>query len=193
MRSARGKLIILVVLGLVWIGLLVGRRAGNPPQPAATEPAPRLARTPSGQGQGTPRLKLELLNLPRPSYPKDEQNIFGVPPPPPPPPRPVEAPRPGTGAAAPLDPFQEEVRQLRYIGFLRDGNASTAFLVQGQQVHTAAPGELVAGRFRVVEVGDDFVVLSSPNGDKKARLALAAEAGAAPRPAGPGGPPGGGG
>ena len=68
------------------------------------------------------------------------------------------------------------------MGFLRDGNAATAFIVQGQQVLTVAVGEVVAGRFQVTEVGEDFVVLASPTGDKQARLPLAGEAGVTPRP-----------
>jgi len=74
------------------------------------------------------------------------------------------------------------VKQFRYVGFLRDGKAATAFILQGQQVLTVAVGEVVAGRFQVTEVGEDFVVLASPAGDKQARLPLAGEAGATPRP-----------
>jgi len=82
------------------------------------------------------------------------------------------------------------VKQFRYVGFLRDGKAATAFIVQGQQVLTVAVGEVVAGRFQVAEVGEDFVILASPAGDKQARLSLAGEAGATPRPQAPAGPPG---
>jgi hypothetical protein len=190
MRSARGKVIILVVLAVVWALVLVTRHPSEPPAQARAQAA-RPARTPAAPGGEGPRLKLELLNLPRGPYPAEEQSIFGVPPPPPPPPpRPGESAQSAAPAAPPPDPFQEEARQLRFVGFLRDGSTATAFLVQGQQVHTVAVGGLVGGRFRVTDVGEDFVVLASPAGDKQVRLPLVQEAGSVPRPPAPGGPPG---
>jgi hypothetical protein len=181
MRSVRGKVIILVALGLLWAVLFVTRRPGQPPARATAQAGSQTARTPAGRSGGFPRLKLEMLALPRVPYPTDEQDIFGTPPPPPPPPRSVEAARPAPPPPPP-DPFQEQVKQLRYVGFLRDGKAATAFIVQGQQVLTVAVGEVVAGHFQVTEVGEDFVVLASPAGDKQVRLPLAGEIGATPRP-----------
>ena len=182
MRSLRGKVFILVALGLLWAVLFVTHRPGQPPARATAQAGSKPARTPAGRSGGLPRLKLEMLALPRAPYPTDEQNIFGTPPPPPPP-RPLEAAQPASPPPPPPpDPFQELVKQFRYVGFLRDGKAATAFIVQGQQVLTVAVGEVVAGRFQVTEVGEDFVVLASPTGDKQARLPLAGEAGVTPRP-----------
>ena len=190
MRSVRGKVVILVALGLLWALLFVLRRPNEPPPQTRAQAASRPARTPAAPGAGVPRLKLELLSLPRAPYPAEEQNIFGTPPPPTPPPtQPVQAVQPAMPAQPPPDPFQEEARQLRFVGFLRDQGAATAFIIQGQQVHTVAVGGLVAGRFRVVDVGEDFVVLASPGGDKQVRLPLATEAGSTPRPQALGGPP----
>ncbi|MEI8188992.1 MAG: hypothetical protein WCI75_04655 [candidate division NC10 bacterium] len=183
MRSVRGKVIILVALGLLWAVLFVTYRPGQPLARPTAQAGSQSARTPTGRSGGFPRLKLEMLTLPRTPYPADEQNIFGTPPPPPAPPRPVEAARPAPPPAPPPpDPFQELVKQFRYVGFLRDGNAATAFIVQGQQVLTVTVGEVVADRFQVMEVGEDFVILASPAGDKQARLPLAGEAGAPLRP-----------
>jgi hypothetical protein len=113
----------------------------------------------------------------------DEQNIFGAPPPSPSQAsRSTELAQPAAAPPPPPDPFQELVKQFRYVGFLRDGKAATAFIVQGQQVLTVAVGEVVADRFQVTEIGEDFIVLASPAGDKQARLPLAGEAGATPRP-----------
>jgi hypothetical protein len=189
MRSVRGKLIILVALGLVWALIFVTRRPSEPPARAGAQAASRPARAPAGPSGTTPRLKVELLNLPRAPYPSEEHNIFGTPPPPPPPSRPPESTQSTAPVAPPPDPFQEEAKQLRFVGFLRDGGTATAFIIQGQQVHTVAVGDLVAGRFRVADVGEDFVVLASPGGDKQVRLPLATETGSAPRPSAPGGPP----
>ena len=182
MRSMRGKVIILAALGLLWAVLFVMHRPGQPPVRATAQARIQPARTPAGRSGGLPRLKLETLALPRAPYPTDEQDIFGTPPPPPPPPRPLDAARPASPPPPPPDPFLELIKQFRYVGFLRDGKAVTAFFVQGQQVLTVAVGEVVAGRFQVTEVGEDFVVLASPTGDKQARLPLAGEAGATLRP-----------
>jgi hypothetical protein len=84
-------------------------------------------------------------------------------------------------APPPPDPFQEEAKQLRYVGFLRAGNSTTAFIVRGQEVHTAPVGALVGERFRVMDVQDDGVLLASPTGDKQVRLSLAADTTVAPR------------
>ncbi|MCX5736726.1 MAG: hypothetical protein NTW68_20825 [candidate division NC10 bacterium] len=188
MRSVRGKVIILVALGLLWAVLFVTHRP-TPPARATAQAGSQTARTPAGRSGGFPRLKLEMLTLPRAPYPTDEQDIFGTPPPPPPPPRSAEAARPAPPSPPP-DPFQELVKQFRYVGFLRDGKSATAFIVQGQQVLTVAVGEAVAGRFQVTEIGEDFVVLASPAGDKQVRLPLAGEAGAILRPKTPAGLPG---
>jgi len=66
-----------------------------------------------------------------------------------------------------------------------------AFIVQGQEVHTVPVGGLLSGRFRVAEVQEESVLLTSPSGDKQARLDLSAAAtatGAAAPPRPPGRP-----
>ena len=183
MRSTRTKVLILVGLLAVWAFIVFLRRPTEPP--ARSGPAqvgPRAARA-AGAASGVPRLKADLIKMPRAPYPSEVQNIFSSPPPPAPPP---QAAPPAAGPATPPpapppDPFQEEAKQLRYIGFLQAGNAATAFLVRGQEVHTVPVGGLVGGRFRVMEVRDDSVLLASPAGDKEIRLSLASETGAAPR------------
>lgn len=190
MRSTRGKIILLAVLAVVWVVILVTRHSSEPPVQARAQAANPPTRTPAAPGGEAPRLKLELLNVPRAPYPAEEQSIFGTPPPPPPPPvLPAESAQSAAPAAPPPDPFQEEAKQLRFVGFLRDGGTATAFLVQGQQVHTVAVGGLVGGRFRVAEIGEDFVVLASPAGDKEVRLPLAGDAGSIARTQVPGVPP----
>jgi len=190
MRSVRTKLLILAVLLGVWAVIFVLRRPAEPP----TRSGPTTqtdARIPRAAGGGDmPRLRADLLNVARAPYPADVQNIFSAPPPPAPPPV-QSAVGPGMQAPAPAlpppDPFQEEAKQFRYVGFLRAGNSSTAFIVRGQEVHTIPVGAMLGGRFRVMEVQDDGVVLASPTGDKQVRLSLTADSTAAPRA--PGAPP----
>jgi len=190
MRSVRTKLVILAVLLAVWAGIFFLRRPGEPP--TRSGPTQADARTPraAAGGGSIPKLRADLLNVARAPYPADVQNIFSTPPPPPPPPVQSAVP-PGMQAPAPAlpppDPFQEEAKQFRYVGFLRAGDSNTAFIVRGQEVHTVPVGSMLGGRFRVLDVQDDGVVLASPTGDKQVRLSLTADSTATPR--GPGVPP----
>jgi hypothetical protein len=190
MRSVRTKLVILAVLLAVWAGIFFLRRPGEPPtRSGPTQTDARVPRAPAGTG-AMPKLRTDLLTVARAPYPADVQNIFSAPPPPPPPPvqsavnPAMQAPAP---ALPPPDLFQEEAKQFRYVGFLRAGNANTAFIVRGQEVHTVPVGSMLGGRFRVMEVQDDGVLLASPTGDKQVRLALTGDSTAAPRA--PGAPP----
>jgi hypothetical protein len=199
MRSTRTKFLVLAALVGVW-ALIFGLRRSDEPVRTSAPPqtGARPARTAASPSATIPRLKSELVTLPRAPYPSEVQNIFSVPPPPPtPPPQAVGLPGPAQPALPPPDPFQEEAKQLRYVGFLKSGNVLTAFIVQGQEVHTVPIGGMLYGRFRVAEVQEESVLLTSPSGDKQARLELsataaaaAATAAAAPRPPGPPGPSG---
>jgi hypothetical protein len=188
MRPARMKILILAALVGVW-ALIFGLRRSDEPVRTSAPPqtGARPARTSASPSATTPRLKAELVNLPRAPYPSEVQNIFSLPPPPPPPPpQAVGPPGPAQPALPPPDPFQEEAKQLRYVGFLKSGDVLTAFIVQGQEVHTVPVGGMLYGRFRVAEVQEESVLLTSPSGDKQARLDLSATAAAAaPRPPGP--------
>jgi hypothetical protein len=187
MQTPRAKIVILVVLLGVWAAVFFLRRPGDTPVSPGSAPvqaSPRAGRAAAG-GSGTTGLKTELLNVPRAPYPSEVHNIFSNPPPPPPPvPSAMDAAAAAAAAAPPPpppDPFQEEAKQLRYIGFLQSDGAATAFLVRGQEVYTASVGELAGGRFRIMEVRDESVLLGSPAGDKQVRLSLAGEAGSAGR------------
>lgn len=178
MDSRQRKLLILAALFGVW-GLLFVLRAPRttPPKPAARGVA--TARRTVAQGAGLPRLKRELLDLPSPAYPAEVHNIFGSPPPPP---APVEAAvTPVPAGPPPPDPFQEEAKRLRYVGFLQAGEKAMAFIVHGPEVHTVEVGVTLLGRFRVQAVTEDAVLLSSVTGEKQVRLPLSPEAGAAPK------------
>lgn len=178
MDSRQRKLLILVALLGAW-GLLFVFRAPRttPPKPAARGVA--TARRAVAQGAGLPRLKRELLDLPSLAYPAEVHNIFGSPPPPP---APVEAAvTPVPAGPPPPDPFQEEAKRLRFVGFLRAGEVAMAFIVHGPEVHTVEVGATLLGRFRIQSVTEDAVLLSSVTGDKQVRLPLSPEAGAAPK------------
>jgi hypothetical protein len=178
MDSQQRKLLILVALLGAW-GLLFVFRApwATPPKLEARAVAP--ARRAAAQGGGLPRLKRELLDLPSPAHPAEVHNIFAPPPPPPPPVQAAVTPVPA--GPPPPDPFQEEAKRLRYVGFLQAGDAAMAFIVHGPEVHTVEVGATLLGRFRVQSVTEDAVHLSSVTGDEQVRLPLSPDAGAAPK------------
>lgn len=180
MDSQKRNLIILIALLGAWGLLLLFRTPWGPQTKAEVRRAPAgPARRPTAQGAGLPRLKKELLQLPTPAFPAEVQNIFGSPPPPPAPVQAAVTVAP-TGPPPP-DPFQEEAKRLRYVGFLQAGDVAMAFIVHGPEVHTVEVGATLLGRFRVQSVTEDAVLLSSVTGDKQVRLLLSPEAGAAPK------------
>ncbi len=188
MDVQKKHLLILIALLGAWGLIFALRSPGGPASRREVRAAAeRPTRTPAAQGGGLPRLKTGLMELPRPAYPPEVQNIFGTPPPPPRPPQAVVTP-----PAPPPDPFQEEAKRLRYVGFLDAGNTKLAFVVQGQEVHTVEVGATFSARFRVQAITEDAVLLSSLDGDKQVRLPLVSDAGSRPQvgPMAPGRPEG---
>jgi len=181
MDPRKRNLIILIALIGAW-GLIFAFRSpwGSA---ARSQPRPSVAiapRTPPAQGGGLPRLKKELLALPHPAYPPEAHNLFGTPPPPPPPPQQiaaVAAPPP----PPPPDPFQEESKRLRFVGFVQGGDKAMAFIIRGSEIFTVAVGSTFLERFRVQAVTEDAVLLSSVSGDKQVRLPLTGEAAPGPK------------
>jgi hypothetical protein len=188
MATKYKKPLLLIALLVAW-GLIFGfhspwQASVDAPAPGPTSTPAAAGRTPGAQGGGLPRLKTELLDLPTPKYVPETQSIFGAPPPPPPPPpRPAVAANPSAAAPPPPDPFYEEAKRLRYVGFLRRADdQATAFIIQGQDVQTLEVGATLGGRFRVQAITEDAVLLTSPNGDKQVRIPIVALAGSTATP-----------
>ena len=185
MEPQNRNLIILGILLGLWGLVFAFRTPTKAPTRTEVRSASTTPRTPrtSGpaQGGGLPRLKRELLNAPRPPYPPEARSIFGTPPPPPPPQAAVTPPPSVAPAPPPPDPFQEEAKRLRYVGFLQAEEKTMAFIVQGTEVHTVEVGATLLGRFRIQTVTEEAVLLSSVSGDKQVRLPLLQDAGASPR------------
>jgi len=189
MGANRAKLLLLVGLLVAW-GALVGIRYlfVGPEPPAVPAAGAASTRRLPAQGGGLPRLKTELLDAPRPAVPTQVQDIFGSVLPPPAkaaqvlaPPIPASAPPP----PPPPDPFAEEAKRLKYLGYVEQGGKIRALIQQAQDVQIFEVGEVFASRFKVKSVDDEQVILTSPDGTKEVRLMLIADAA---RPALPGMP-----
>ncbi|MFB3818709.1 MAG: hypothetical protein ACE147_13690, partial [Candidatus Methylomirabilales bacterium] len=74
MQTHRTKLLILAALLGVW-ALIFGLRM--PAGPSGGSPPPAGAPRAAAREAPLPRLKLELLEAPRPPYPSEVHNIFG--------------------------------------------------------------------------------------------------------------------
>jgi hypothetical protein len=186
-RSGWAKAAILIGLLGVWVSILA------PPWWTRNAPAPRSATaTPPMAGRSLdtrtaalPRLRRDLVDLPRRPYPEESQNLFSAPPPPAPPPPAVPAPPPPVPVQVrptppPPDPFAEGAKQLRYLGFVDMGDVRTAMITQGAELFLVATGEMLTTRIRVLSVDDDGVLLGSSEGDKQTRVPLQGGIAAAP-------------
>ena len=123
-----------------------------------------------------PALKLELLErLKKLQYQGSHRNIFSsVAPPPasavPPPvggPPPIIAPT-GPSGPAPL------VIPATFYGFVTDGQTGMrrAFFMEGENVYIIAVGEMLLGRYRLVQIGNSSVELEETSTGRRTTLTM---------------------
>jgi len=134
-----------------------------------------------GEGEGSMKLRTELLK-PEPASPLSEtKNIFAPlvsrkPPPPPVPVRPRSSPPSPPSVALPPPPPPEirgptpeelalaqarsELTEIRYLGFLDRGNGKReGFFSKRQEAVIAGQGETVFGHFMVKELSENLSVI----------------------------------
>jgi hypothetical protein len=93
-----------------------------------------------------------------------------VEPPPAPAPKPASAPTPP--APPPPDPFLEGLKGLKFLGFAREDGRTLAFLSRGSEFLMARENELFLNQYVVTRIGEDSIVLATPDGTREARLTL---------------------
>ncbi len=127
-----------------------------------------------------PRLTLGRIKRKRPRYEPQARNIFAsidhTTFPTPPPKKPQLAPPP----PPPPDPFLVQAKNIRYLGYAKADGQATAFLGVGNQVLVVSEKQVFGGRFRVKEVKEETVILSSLDGTKEVRLGLSPGPGVTP-------------
>jgi hypothetical protein len=181
MRGNRRKIFLLCGLVIVWAAILFIRwRPTEAPHRAlpATAP-PAKTRVPAPKLIEVPRLKLEFLERTRHPFESKFHNIFAS----------IDQPAlpptlPGKPEAfappPPPDPFLEEAKRLRLLGFAKADGQVTAFLAYGAEIFLAPEAGMVADRFRIKEVLEDAVIVSSPDGAKEVRVNLSPGPGSVP-------------
>lgn len=190
----RRQLLLLGVLIVVALGVLytqfgggaaetpvVASNALTPPILPAPAPAPKTPAGRAAAGGGLPEpIRLSELE------PVAEQTSgarnpfgFGAPPPPPrvnaPPPPPPPPPRPVTPAPSgppPLPPIP-----VKFLGYVEDPKrpGKVVALVIGGEVVIAREGDLVDGRFRLVKVALETIVMSYPDGRGQQTIRLSGQ------------------
>jgi hypothetical protein len=168
--ESKGKVIAVVVLGIVIIGLVVWdvNRIffGTSPAPAsaASASAPAGA-SPSGNGAAK-RIPVSLSKLDPTLHPEimaqaeslrytgSGRNIFSMNSAPPAKIEAVKGPvRPVQHiAAGPVGPPPPPPIDLQFFGYEARNGVRKAFLLQGSNVYIASPGDVVAHRYKIVKI-----------------------------------------
>ncbi len=163
-----GKKRLLIILAVIWAGVILYDLKPSWNKPASTGAARGAALA--------PKLRLDLLNKPRPRYKGVVKDIFSpvkttfakpnieMPPPP------AIAPAPPPPPSA-LKIFASEAK---FIGFVEKGENRTVFLSRGPDVFLVKKGDVIDGRIRVTDITDKLMTLTDEAGAEQATIALAA-------------------
>ena len=190
MATRQKKQMVLIALVIFWVGLIAVQRYRarvEPPVQRASVRHDRVAqrdgRTPVLRGRTkdrteTPRLKLARVERVRPPYEPESRNIFasiG--------PSPTFPSAPSAPAAPPQLPdlFAEEAKRLRFLGFATAEGKMMAFVAYGNELLVIAETEAIGSQFRVKEIKEDAVIVSSLDGAKEVVLGLGSSAAPPPR------------
>jgi hypothetical protein len=186
--SKRPNPVLLALLGLtivvaVILKLMGSAGSGAPASNSSGAQRPAQARpegTPGKGGADSPQLDvhLEALEAERPAAAKNERNPFRFKPAPPPPPPPV-AERPAQPVspvpAQPPAPPPPPPITVKFIGVLdrADGSRLAMFTdcSAGRHQSTAREGGTVEGRYRLVKIGRESVIIEHLDGRGRTTLA----------------------
>jgi len=178
---SRVRLLLLVLLGVAVLAFFA-TRAGGPAVPGQRASTPQAGRAGTADAPIDPArldVRLEALAHDRPSPADTERNpfTFQAPAPPPAPdtfgPPPAEtlgapAGRPGPPAAT-AKPIT-----VRFIGVLERSTETIAIFVdctEGRRTPYAREGEIVDGRYRLIRIGAESVVIEHLDGTGRTTLA----------------------
>jgi hypothetical protein len=170
-RSGRPRPWLLVALAFaVVLALLTqfmtGKSAG-PAAPASNLRAAARARNVDNVQPGDLDVHLKALQDQRPEAQSNDRNPFRfyVKPPPPPPPTPVGPPPPPT-STVPVGPPPPPPITLKYIGLLEgvQGLGKVAVFSDCRTTMRAREGEIIAGQYRLVRIGNESVVMEYADG-----------------------------
>lgn len=173
---------VLVSLMIFWIGLILIQRYQDqglrPTSVVSVLPdtsAPRgesatpLTRQAKKRAE-MPRLRLSQIQRVRPPFEPEIRNIFAS----------IDRssllarPKPTSPSPIPppSDPFVEKAKRLRFIGYAKADDRTVAFVAYGNEVLVVPEAEVFGGQFRIKEIKEDAIIVSSLDGKKEVRLGL---------------------
>jgi hypothetical protein len=172
MSSKQKRIILLAVLGVVFLYVIyVSNRPSEIAQvvSSADEKFRPIA-------VENPALKLELLErLKKLQYQGSHRNIFSsvAPPPESAVPPPMIAPPPITAPGGPSGPAPLVVPATFY-GFVTDAQTGMrrAFFMEGENVYIIAVGEMLLGRYRLIQISNSSVELEETSSGRRATLTM---------------------
>ena len=165
--------VVLVVLALVLVyQFVLGGGATGPPEYAVQAVAPQRGASPprgAAAALAVPDIRLAALKVTGPAPEASARNPFRVKPPPP--------ARPGAASANPDQPPPPPPPPpitLRFIGLVNPGTAAgrIAVLASGPDVFFGRDGDIIDGRYKIVSIGAESVVVSYADGRGTRRIAL---------------------
>jgi hypothetical protein len=178
--------------GITWLALaLTASFDGCSPSPRAparaetgAAPARPARRGPADKPRESARVDLEALAGETPEYQGQGRDLFAfgrgraAPPAEILPPPPTPTPPPQAGDWRPGGPPTPRI-DLKFAGYIEkpypDGKkVKYAIFLDGQQVLTGAEGEVVANRYRIVEIGLESVTLAPTGSNTTQRIPLRA-------------------
>ena len=184
MTGERKKWIVLGCLVVFWIALMVVQRSQvRSTRPTASVPrrgamGRREGSTTRVQKQGKqrseiPRLELNKLEGVRPPFEPEARNIFAsIDTPSAFPPSAPGKPQAATAPPPPPDPFLEESKKVRFLGYAEADGKATAFVSYEEEVLVVPETGVIGRLLQVKEVTEDVLILSSTDGTKEVRLEL---------------------
>ncbi len=199
MTKDRKKWIVLGCLAILWVALILVQRSHvriSQPTRVSTvsrgTPARRGGPASGPQKQARerskiPRLKLSLAERVRPPFEPEARNIFALIEPSsalPAKPQVVTTP----SIPPPLDPFVEEAKKVRFLGYAEADGKAMAFVVYQDEALVVPEAGSFGRLFQVKKVKEDVLILSSTDGTKEVQVKLGLgstalpNAGRGPRP-----------
>jgi hypothetical protein len=178
-RPRRGLIVALVLVAVAWVAIQFWP-ATNPAAPAAT---PSKARRTTAKATDVIEpsdlvVRLDELKAERPDAGQVERNPFRFQPkaPPPPPPGPPVAARPAPQPTEPAGPPPPPPIPLKFIGIVepRPGDRVAAFS-DCRYTFRGREGEIIDGRYRLVKIGVESVVMEYADGRGRTTIRLSGQ------------------
>jgi hypothetical protein len=171
MSSRRNQIVFLAALLAVFL-YIVYRSTRSPEITSVVSRADESFRPIAVEN---PALRLDLLDrLKKLQYQGSHRNIFSSSAPPPVSAAPVVAVAPPVVAPAPPQGPPPLTIPATFYGYVTDAQtgARRAFFIEGDNVYVVAVGEVLLGRFRLLQIGNSSVELEETSTGRRATLTM---------------------